>query len=446
MDWKYLFIERKVTPDEAVKAVKSGDRVFVAQSVAEPYSLTEALARDYKRLRDVEIFQNRPVKETFFASPEAKGHFRYNLYFVGGTTRKAVIEGRADFTPVFYYELPELFDNQIPLDIALVQVSSPDKHGYVSFGTNIDYQLAAAKKAKIVIAEINDQMPFTLGESVLHVSQFNYFVETSRPLPEEPAPEPDEIGRAIGRHVASLIEDGCNLQFGYGAVPEAAILYLKDRKDLGIYTEMFSDRVLELIESGAVTNKYNPVHPGKIISSVILGSRKLYDYVDHNSNVVMYPVDFVNHPANLAKVPRLISVNACVQVDFMGQVNAESIGSTQISGIGGQLDFVRGAAMSPGGKSIIVCPSTARRGTVSRIVPVLDAEATVTTTRHDVHYIVTEYGIAELKGKSLKNRAHALINIAHPDFREELGQAFEERFHEPYYSNSLLIGKSHKND
>lgn len=432
MRWEEIYKERTVTPEEAVKAVKSGDRVFVAQSVAEPFTLTEALAKDYQRLNDVEIFQNRPVKESFFTSPEAEGHFRYNLYFVGGSTRKAVVDGKADFTPVFYYELPELFDNQIPLDVAFVQVSPPDKHGYVSFGINVDYQLAAAKKAKIAIAEINDQMPFTLGESMMHVSEFKYFVHTSRPLPEEPAPEPDEVGKAIGRNVATLIEDGCNLQFGYGAVPEAAIAYIKDRKDLGIYTEMFSDRVLELIESGAVTNKYNPVHPGKIISSVVLGSKKLYEYVDKNPTVLMYPVDFVNHPANLARVPKLISVNACVQVDFMGQVNAETIGSTQISGIGGQLDFVRGASMSPGGKSIIVCPSTAKKGTVSRIVPALDPGAAITTTRHDVHYIVTEYGIAELKGKSLRERARALIRIAHPKFREELGKAFEERFKEAF--------------
>lgn len=432
MDWKELYKQRTKTAGEAVKAVKSGDHVFVAQSVAEPFSLTEALAVDYKRLQGVEIFQNRPVRDSFFTTPECEGHIRYNLIFVGGSTRKAVLEGKADFTPVFYYELPELFDAQYPLDVAFVQVSRPDKHGDVSFGINVDYQLAAARKAKIVIAEVNDQMPFTLGDSTMHVSQIDSFVEISRPLPEEPAPEADEVGQAIGRYVSSLIDDGCNLQFGFGAIPEAAIPFLKDRKDLGIYTEMFSDRVLELIESGAVTNKHNPVHPGKVISSVILGSKKLYEYVDHNNNVFMYPVEFVNNPANLSRVPKLVSVNACVQVDFMGQVNAETIGDMQISGIGGQLDFVRGAAMSPGGKSIIVCPSTAKKGTVSRIVPMLDPGAAVTTTRHDVHYVVTEYGIAELKGKSIRQRARALIDIAHPKFRDELGEAFEARFHEPY--------------
>lgn len=432
MNWKEIYAQRTVTAEKAVKAVKSGDHVFVAQSVAEPFSLTEALAADYKRLQDVEIFQNRPVKDSFFTTPESEGHIRYNLYFVGASTRKAVVEGRADFTPVFYYELPEIFDNQYPLDVAFVQLSRPDKHGYVSCGINVDYQLAAARKAKIVIAEVNDQMPFTLGDTTLHVSDIDYFVETSRPLPEEPAPEADEVGKAIGRYVASLIEDGCNLQFGYGAVPEAAIPYLTEKKDLGIYTEMFSDRVLQLIKSGAVTNKNNPIHPGKVISSIALGSKELYEYVDHNNNVFMYPVEFVNHPANLAKVPNLISVNACVQVDFMGQVNAETIGDMQFSGIGGQLDFVRGAAMSPGGKSIIVCQSTAKKGTVSRIVPFLDQGAAVTTTRHDVHYVVTEYGIAELKGKSLRQRARALIDVAHPDFREELGKAFEAKFKEPY--------------
>ncbi|MFT8871823.1 MAG: acetyl-CoA hydrolase/transferase C-terminal domain-containing protein [Sporolactobacillus sp.] len=433
MNWEAIYQQRTVSAEAAIKeAVKSDDHVFVAQSVAEPFSLTEALATDYERLHNVEVFQNRPVRDSFFTKPQSEGHIRYNLYFVGGTTRKAVIDGKADFTPVFYYELPELFDHQYPLDVALVQVSRPDKHGLVSFGINVDYQLAAARKAKVVVAEVNDQMPFTLGDSTMSVRDIDYFVETSRPLPEEPAATADEVGRAIGKNVASLIEDGSNLQFGYGAVPEAAIEFLKDRKDLGIYTEMFSDHTLELIESGAVTNKYNPVHPGKVISSVILGSKKLYDFVDKNNNVFMYPVEFVNNPANLAKVPKLVSVNACVQVDFMGQVNAETIGSMQISGIGGQLDFVRGAAMSPGGKSIIVCPSTAKKGSVSRIVPTLDPGAAVTTTRHDVHYVITEYGIAELKGHSLRERAQALIRIAHPKFREELAQAYEDRFKQTY--------------
>lgn len=433
MDWEEIYHKRTMTAKEAVsQAVKSGDHIFVAQSVAEPFSLTDALAADYKRLKDVEIFQNRPIKNSFFITPESEGHIKYNLIFVGGTTRKAVVEGKADFTPIFYYELPELFDHQYPLDVAFVQVSCPDKHGLVSFGINVDYQLAAARKARIVVAEVNDQMPFTLGDSTMHVKDIDYFVETSRPLPEEPAAIADEVGKAIGRNVASLIDNGCNLQFGYGAVPEAAIEFLKDRKDLGIYTEMFSDHTLELIESGAVTNKYNPVHPGKVISSVILGSKKLYDFVDKNNDVFMYPVEFVNNPVNLAKVPKLISVNACVQVDFMGQVNAETIGPTQISGIGGQLDFVRGATMSPGGKAIIVCPSTAKKGTVSRIVPSLDPGAAVTTSRHDVNYVVTEYGIAELKGKSIRQRAESLIKIAHPKFRSELAEAFEARFKQPY--------------
>lgn len=432
MDWRKLYEQKKTTPEEAVKHVKSGDRVVIAQSTAEPFPLTDALYADRERLHDVEVVMNNPLTDTGFAKPEAQGHFRMNLLFVSHSTRKAVVEGRADFTPCYFYQFPELFRTTLVPDVAMVQVSRPDEHGYCSFGINVDYQKSAAENAKIVIAEVNKQMPRTLGDTFIHVSDIDYLVETDRPVMEFPAPEADEVAQAIGKNVASLIEDGSNLQFGFGAVPEAAIPYLMNRKDLGIYTEMFSDRVLDLILSGAVTNKYNTLHPGKVVTSIVMGSKRLYDYVDNNPNVVMYPIDFINHPANIMKIPKMVSVNACVQVDFMGQVNAESIGPMQISGVGGQVDFVRGAAMSKGGKAIIVCPSTAKGGTVSRIVPNLDPGAAVTTGRNDVQYVVTEYGIANLKGKTLRQKARALINVAHPKFRDELAAAFEAKFHESF--------------
>jgi 4-hydroxybutyrate CoA-transferase len=432
MDWKTLYQQKTVTAEEAVKHIKSGDRVVVAQSTAEPFPLTDALAADVNRLHDVEVVMNNPLTDTFFAKPEAQGHFNLNLLFVSGTTRKAVKEGRVDFTPCYFYQFPELFRTTLVPDVALIQVSRPDKHGYCSCGINIDYQKSAAQNAKIVIAETNAQMPRTLGDTSIHVSEIDYLIETDRPVREFPAPEANEEAQKIGQYVASLIENGSNLQFGFGAVPEAAIPYLMGKKDLGVYTEMFSDRVLDLILSGAVTNKNNPLHPGKIVTSIVMGSKRLYDYVDDNNNVVMYPIDFVNHPANLMRVPKLVAVNACVQVDFAGQVVAESIGPMQISGVGGQVDFVRGAAMSEGGKSVIVCPSTAQKGKVSRIVPFIDEGAAVTTGRNDVQYVVTEYGIAELKGKTLRQKARALINIAHPDFREQLSEAFEAKFHEKH--------------
>ena len=325
-------------------------------------------------------------------------------------------------------EVPGLFrDGVLPLDIALVQVSPPDRHGFCSLGVSVDASRAAVETARRVIALVNPQMPRAHGDALVHVSRFAATVETNEPLPEHPRPQLTEIERSIGRHVAELIEDGSTLQMGIGAIPDAVLLFLKGKKDLGIHTEMFSDGVVALAEAGVVTNKKKTINTGKFVATFLMGTRKLYDFVDGNPDVVMQPVDYTNDPAVIGQHENMVSINAALQVDFMGQVNAEMIGRNQFSGVGGQVDFVRGASRSRGGKSIIALPSTAAKGTVSRIACALDAGAAVTTSRNDVHYIVTEYGTADLRGKSIRERAKALIGIAHPDFREKLTAQAKEQ-------------------
>lgn len=318
----------------------------------------------------------------------------------------------------------------MPVDVALIQVSKPDEHGYCSFGVSSDYTKPAADCAKIVIAEVNKQMPRTMGNSFIHVSDMDFIVESDHPIIELPLPKIGEVEKAIGRNCAELVEDGSTLQLGIGAIPDAVLLFLKDKKDLGIHSEMISDGVVELVEAGVITNKNKTLHPGKSVVTFLMGTKRLYDYADNNPAVEMYPVSYVNDPKVIMQNNQMVSINSCVQVDFYGQVASESIGAKQISGVGGQVDFVRGASMSLDGKgkSIIAMPSTASKGKVSRIVPMLDEGAPVTTSRNDVDYIVTEYGIAHLKGKTNKGRARALINIAHPDFREELAVEFQNRF------------------
>jgi 4-hydroxybutyrate CoA-transferase len=303
-----------------------------------------------------------------------------------------------------------------------------DEHGFFSFGVSNDYTKPAAEAAKIVIAQVNDKMPRTMGDSFIHISDIDYIVEANHEIIELKPPKIGEIERAIGENCASLVEDGSTLQLGIGAIPDAVLLFLKDKKDLGIHSEMISDGVLELVEAGVITNKAKSIHPGKIIVTFLMGTKRLYDFIDNNPVVEMYPVNYVNDPRVIMQNSKMVSINSCVQVDLMGQVSSESVGLTQISGVGGQVDFVRGANMCKDGKSIIAMPSTAAKGKVSKIVPLLDEGAAVTTGRNDVDYIVTEYGIAKLKGKTLKDRAKALISIAHPDFKDGLIEEFEKRF------------------
>ena len=428
LNWKEIYNERLTTAEEAVKKIKSNDRVVIGHAVGEPSYVVAKMVENKDQYENVEIVHMVAMGKGEYAQPGMEKHFRHNSIFVGGCTRDAVSSGRGDFTPSFFYEVPKLFRTSMSVDVALIQVTPPDEHGYCSLGVSVDYTKTAAEEAKIVIAQVNDQVPRTMGDTFLHVSEIDCFVEYSAPLIELGAPRIGEIEKAIGENCARLVSDGDTLQLGIGAIPDAVLLFLKDKKDLGIHSEMFSDGVVELFESGVVTNKKKTLHPGKMIVAFLMGSKKLYDFVNNNPMVEMYSVDYVNNPTVIMKNDNMVSINSCVQVDLMGQVCSESIGIKQISGEGGQVDFVRGVTMAKNGKSIMAMPSTAAKGTVSKIVPFLDEGAAVTTSRNDVDYVVTEFGVAHLKGKTLRDRASALINIAHPDFKEELVKEYERRF------------------
>ena len=362
-----------------------------------------------------------------YVKPGMEDHFRHNALFVGGSTRDAVNAGRADFTPIFFYEIPSLFKKNLPVDVALVQVSKPDKHGYCSYGVSVDYTKPACESAKIVIAQVNEYMPRTLGDSFIHVSDMDYIVEYNEPLIELPPAKIGDIEKKIGEHCASLIEDGDTLQLGIGAIPDAVLQFLTHKKNLGIHSEMFSDGVVDLIERGVINNRNKSFMQDKSVVTFLMGSQKLYDFVDNNPSVEMRSVDFVNNPNIVMKNDNIVCINSCVQVDLMGQVVSDSIGLKQISGVGGQVDFIRGASMAKNGRSIIAMPSSIK-GKISKIVPFIDEGASVTTSRNDVDYVVTEYGIANLKGRTLRERAEALIRIAHPKFREELTKEYKRRF------------------
>ncbi|UUV18171.1 4-hydroxybutyrate CoA-transferase [Fusobacteria bacterium ZRK30] len=430
MNWKELYKEKLVSPDEAILNINSKNRVVVAHACAEPKILIDALVKNKEKFEDLEIVHMVAMGKAQYVNDDMKKHFVHNALFAGASTRKAVQDGRADFTTCYFHEVPKLFrDGHLPVDAALIQTSLPDEHGNCSMGISIDYIKSAAENSKVVIAQINKHMPRTMGDSFIHISDINYIVEHSEPLIELNPPRIGEIEKAIGKNCASLVEDGSTLQLGIGAIPDAALLFLKDKKDLGIHSEMISDGVLELVKSGVINNKAKNFHKGKMVVTFVMGTKALYDYVDNNPLVEFYPVDYVNDPVIIARNDNMVSINSCVQLDLTGQVCSESIGYKQISGVGGQVDFVRGATMSRGGKSIIAIPSTAAKGKVSRIVSVLDEGAVVTTSRNDVDYIVTEYGVARLKGKTIKERGRALIGIAHPDFREDLIKNWEERYH-----------------
>lgn len=414
-----------MTAAEAVRQVKDGDRVVVGHACGEPPTLVEALVARAPELEGVEVVHMVAMGPARYAQPGMERSFRHNSLFVGASTRKAVSEGRALHTPCFFSEIPRLFSWKIlPVDVTLMQVTPPDAEGFCSLGVSVDYTLASARSDRVTIAQMNRFMPRTLGERI-HLDEIDCIVEKDEPLIELKPPVIGETEKAIGENVAKLIEDGSTLQLGIGAIPDAVLLFLKGKKDLGIHTEMFSDGVVALAEAGVVTNRKKTINTGKFVATFLMGTRKLYDFVDGNPDVLMRPVDYTNDPAVIGRHDDMVSINSALQVDFMGQVNAEMIGRDQFSGVGGQVDFVRGASRSKGGKSIIALPSTAARGTVSRIAPALDPGAAVSTSRNDVHYIVTEYGAADLRGKSIRERATALIAIAHPGFREQLALDFE---------------------
>jgi len=417
-----------MTASEAVKFIKSGDRVFVHGVSATPVQLVQAMADRHLELKNVEVVHLHTEGPAPYAAPEYKDSFFVNALFVGANVRKAINEGRGDYVPVFLSEVPNLFRNNImPLDVALVHVSPPDKHGYCSLGVSVDAAVAAVQMAKHVIAQVNPNMPRTHGDGLIHTSQINAMVEVDDQLPEQIVPEPDEAELRIGQFCAELIDDGATLQMGIGAIPNAVLKSLTNHKNLGVHTEMFSDGVIELFEKGIINGKKKKIHPGKIVSGFVMGSRKTYDFIDDNPAVAMLDIAYINDTAVIRRNPKVTAINSAVEVDLTGQICADSIGTYHYSGVGGQMDFIRGASLSPGGKPIIALPSTTKKG-ISRIVPFLKQGAGVVTTRAHVHYVVTEYGVANLYGKNLGQRAEALVNIAHPDHREALDKAVSERF------------------
>jgi acyl-CoA hydrolase len=421
-------MSRVVSAQEALSVVKSGDRVFVHSVAAAPSRLVEALTARAPELRVVEIVSLHTEGEAPYAAPEMARSFRVNALFVGPNVRAAVEDGRADYLPVFLSEVPSLFRSGVlPLDVALVHVSPPDRHGFCSLGVSVDVSRAAVQSARTVIAQVNPRMPRTHGDGLIHVDAIDFMVQVDEPVHELPPREPSDVERAIGRHCAELVEDGATVQIGIGAIPEATLSALSDHHRLGIHTEMLSDGVVELVEKGVVTGEMKRVHPGKIVAGFALGSRRLYDFLDDNPQVAMLDMAYVNDVEVIRRNPRVTAINSAIEVDLTGQVCADSIGDRQYSGVGGQMDFIRGAALSEGGKPIIALPAIATNGE-SRIVSYLKPGAGVVTTRAHVHFVVTEYGIADLFGKNLRQRAAALIAIAHPSHRDALAAEARRRF------------------
>ncbi|MGB8951604.1 MAG: acetyl-CoA hydrolase/transferase C-terminal domain-containing protein [Candidatus Aminicenantales bacterium] len=421
MSWVDDYKKKLVTAEEAVRAIDSRDRVYISGNAATPYVLMKSLAERKEELEGVELTHVLLMGEDPLSRPEMEGHFRHNSLFVGPADRKAINEGRADYVPIFLHQIPGLFySGLLPLDVAMLHLSPPDEHGFMSFGVEVLASKAAAEKAKIVIAQVNDKMPRVLGDSFIHVSRVHKVVEISEDLPQLENSPATEVEQKIGKFIADLIEDGCTLQLGIGGIPDAVLASLKGRRDLGIHTEMVSDGVMEAIEAGIITGARKTFHPGKIILTFILGTLKLYDFADNNPIFEAHPTDYTNHPFNVARNDNMVAINSAIEVDITGQVCSDSIGTFIYSGFGGQVDFIRGAAHSRNGKPIIALPSTAKEGEMSRIVPFLKKGAGVVTTRGDIHYVVTEYGVANLHGKNLHERTLALINIAHPKFRPDL--------------------------
>jgi 4-hydroxybutyrate CoA-transferase len=423
------WVNRAISPDEAVATVTSGARVFVHGAAATPTPLLEALVR-HGSLRDVTLYHLHTAGPAPFVAPEHRHRFRSVSLFAGAPVRQAIDEGAADFMPVFLSDIPSLFvTRRIPLDVALLQLSPPDRHGYCTLGTSVDAALAAALSARSIVAEINERMPRTHGNTLVPFSRIDAFIHSDRPLHAHTAAAPTPVDNAIGEHVAALVDDGATLQMGIGAIPDAVLRRLGDKHDLGVHTEMFSDGIIDLIEGGAITNRRKHVHQGRTVTSFVVGSERLFRFVDDNPFVEFHPCDRTNDTALIRKNEKVVAINSALEVDLSGQIVADSIGFRIYSGIGGQMDFIRGAALSPGGKPIVALPSTAAAGTASRIVASIRPGAGVVTTRGHVHWVVTEYGAVNLFGLTLRQRAEALIGIAHPDARAELFHAFAEARH-----------------
>ncbi|MCE9647384.1 MAG: 4-hydroxybutyrate CoA-transferase [Chloroflexi bacterium] len=427
-----IYQSRVTTAQEAIRTVKSGNRVFLTGNVSVPQKLLAALVDYAPQLKDVEICQALTVGSADYVGPEMEGHLRVNSMFISANIRKAVQEGRADFTPVLLSEFPLLFKHGVlPLDVAMIHVSVPDEHGFCSLGVEVGLTKTAAESARVIIAEVNEQMPRTLGDSFIHVSKLTHIVPVNYPIPEHKmtAEGSSEVVEKIAGHVASLIPDGATMQLGIGSIPDAVLKFLSDKKDLGIHTELFSDGVIDLFNAGVITNGRKSLHPGKIVAGFILGTKRLYDWVHDNPMIEMHPTEYVNDPFVIAQNDRMVAVNSAIEVDLTGQVCGDSIGPKLYSGVGGQLDFVYGSSRSKGGVPIIALPSVAtlRDGMrLSKVVGMLKQGAGVITSRNHVRYVVTEHGVADLYGKTIRQRAQSLINVADPQFREELTRQARE--------------------
>ena len=421
MSWVDDYKKKLVSAEDAVADIKSGNRVYISGNAATPYVLMKALASRKDELKGIELVHVLLIGEDPLSSREMFGHFRHNSLFVGPADRQAINEGRADYIPIFLHQIPNLFySGQMPLDAALIHTSPPDEHGFMSLGVEVLASKAALEKATVVITQVNEKMPRILGDSFVHVSRVDKVVEISEDLPQLEKKPFTEVERKIGHSIASLIEEGSTLQLGIGGIPDAVLSALKGNMELGIHTEMVSDGVMDAIESGIITGAKKTFHPNKVILTFMLGSKHLYEYADNNPIFEAHPTDYTNHPFNVSQNDKMVAINSAIEVDISGQVCSDSIGTYIYSGFGGQVDFIRGAAHSKGGKPIIALPSTAKQGKMSRIVPYLKQGAGVVTTRADVKHIITEYGVAYLHGKNLLERTKALINIAHPDFRDDL--------------------------
>ena len=428
MNWLDDYKSKLRSPAEAVGMIRSGDRVYYGGNAAIPQTLVRALAARRDDLHDVQLNHVLLIGDDPLSAPGMEGHFRHNSLFVGPADRKAVNDGRADYVPIFLHQIPRLFRERIvPLDVAMVQVSPPDEHGFMSLGVEVLASTAACQMARTVIAQVNERMPRVLGDSFLHTSRVHAVVEATEPLPELQVAEPTDVERAIASHVLNLITPGCTVQMGIGGIPDSVYESMEGPMELGIHTEMISDGAMRAIERGVVTGVHKTLHPGKVICTFALGTAALYDFLDNNPLIEAHPVNHVNDPEIAAQNDNLVAINSAIEVDLTGQVCSDSIGPYIYSGFGGQVDFIRGAAHSKGGRPVIAIPATAKGGAMSRIVPFLKEGAGVVTSRADVHYVVTEHGAVNLFGKNLRERAELLISIAHPAFQDDLERAAKER-------------------
>lgn len=438
MTWKDIYESKLVTAEEAIKAVHNGDKVVTGMGCGEPFGIQRAMIENYQQFENVEIVNMLTLGDSPWLRPEMKGHFILNCLFASHSNRKEISNGKCEFTTSHFYEIPDVIKNYICPRVSIVMVSPPDEHGYVSFGTTVDYTRGTTDYCEIVIAQVNKYVPRTFGNCIKHVRDFTYFVEIDEPLPEVKGVEISNTEMEIGKYCASLINDGDCLQLGIGGIPNAVCAQLWDKKDLGLHSELVGDGVVDLLEAGIINNKKKQTHIGRTVLGAAFGSSKLNNYINNNPSVELHPIDYVNNPAEIAKNNNVVSINSCLQVDLLGQVVSDTVGLHQFSAVGGQVDFVRGATMSNGGRSIIAMPSTAKKGLISRIVPLITEGSAVTTPRNDVNFVVTEFGIAQLKGKTLKERAKALIKIAHPKFRPHLILEYKKRFNEEPFTHEEL--------